>query len=208
MKINRNIVGLLAVAGAAYAAGHFGVLSGGGPEARAQAQPEPSAGEMARLDIGAPGKHHRALDPLVGTWEGEFKFRMSPDAPQMTSRGTVTREWILGKRFLREVSTGTSEMGDFEALSFLGYNNFDGQYQSVWMESSSTAFYLETGTYHPDRKVLHMDGDHCDPVTGRLAHTWGKLDLSDPDRHVYTMYSTDPEGRTFTTLEGVLERTR
>ncbi|MHC4127808.1 MAG: DUF1579 family protein [Planctomycetota bacterium] len=205
MKIKRNIVGLLAVAGAAYAAGHFGVLSGGGSEARAQAQQEPSAKEPAQ-QVGDPGKHHRALDPLVGTWEGDFKFRMEPDAPPMASHGTVTREWILGGRFLKEVFTATSDMGEFEGLSFIGYDNFDGQYRSFWMENASTAFYMETGTLHPDRNVLHMAGDHRNPVTGRLAHTWGKLDLSSPDRHVYTAYSTGPEGRTFTAMEGVLER--
>ncbi|MHC4774424.1 MAG: DUF1579 family protein, partial [Planctomycetota bacterium] len=121
MKINRNIVGLLAVAGLAYAAGHFGVLSGGGPEARAQAQPEPSAAKPAQLQVGDPGRHHRALDPLVGTWEGDFNFRMEADAPPMVSHGTVTREWILGGRFLKEVFTATSDLGDFEGLSFIGY---------------------------------------------------------------------------------------
>jgi hypothetical protein len=208
MKINRNIVVLLSVAGAAYAAGHFGVLAGGGSDAWAQPQQEPSAEELAYMKAATPGPHHRILDQLAGTWEGEFKFRMTPDAPYEVSHGTVTREWILGGRFLKEVVNGTSKMGPYEALGFIGYNNFDGRYEMAWVENMSTAIYMEPGTYHPDTKVMHMAGDHRDPVTGRLVHSWGKMDLSDPDRHVYMAYSTDPDGRTFTAMEGVLERVK
>ena len=206
MKINRYIVGLIAVAGAAFAAGHFGVLSGGGPGAWAQTQQELSAKDLAYIKAGTPGKHHQVLNELVGEWEGVFKIWMEPDAEPMVSRGTVSREMILGGRFLKEVVTATFDMGPFEGVGFTGFNNFDGQYQSIWMDSMTTAIHTEMGTYHPDRKVLHMAGDHRDPVTGRLAHSWGKLDLSDPDRHVYTANSTDPEGRTYKAFESVMER--
>jgi hypothetical protein len=206
MKINRNIVGLLAVAGAAYAAGHFGVLSSGGSDAWAQPEREPSAEDLAYIKAGAPGEHHQVLDQMAGEWEGVFKIWMEPNEAPMMSSGTVSRKWILGGRFLKEVVTATSDMGTFEGVGFIGYDNFDGQYQSVWMDSMSTAIHTETGTYHPDKKVLHLAGDHRDPVTGRLAHSWGKMDLSSPDRHVYTANSTDPDGRTYKAFEGVMER--
>jgi hypothetical protein len=208
MKINRNIVGLLAVVGAAYAAGHLGVLSGGGSDAWAQAQQEASAEELAYMKAGAPGAHHKVLDQLAGVWEGEFKVRMVADAPFEVSRGTVTRAWILGGRFLKEVVTATSTLGPYEGLGFFGYNNLDGRYEIAWMESMSTAISTSKGTYHPDSKVMHFGGDYRDPVTGRLVHSWGKINLSDPDRHVYTQYATDPEGRTYTAMEGVLKRSR
>jgi hypothetical protein len=208
MKINKNIVGLLAVAGAAYAAGHLGVLSGGGAGAWAQAQREPTAEDLAYMKAGSPGAHHKILDRLAGTWEGEFKFRMKRDGPLEVSRGTVTREWILGGRFLKEVVTATASWGPFEGLGFLGYNNFDGRYEFAWMENMSTGIATSSGTYHPDTNVLHFGGDYRDPVTGRLVHSWGKMDLSSPDRHVYTGYATDPDGRTYTSMEGVLERSK
>jgi hypothetical protein len=131
---------------------------------------------------------------------------MQPDVPATVFRGTVTREWVLGGRFIKEVMKAESDEGPYETLGYMGFDNFDRQYQSVWMNTTSTSLHIEVGNYHPDRKVLHMANDGRDPVTGRVVHSWGKLDLSDPDRHVYTAYSTDPEGRTFTALEGILER--
>ncbi|MHC4218797.1 MAG: DUF1579 family protein [Planctomycetota bacterium] len=206
MKINRNIAGLLAVAAAAYVAGRFDLLTGGGTGAWAQDDPEPSDAEMVYLEVGTPGPNHEILDQMVGEWDGLFKIWMAPDAPPMTSRGTVTREWVLGGRYLKEVVKATSDMGTFEGLGYIGYNNFDGQYQTVWMDSMSTGIFMETGTYHPDKKVLHTAGDHRDPVTGRVVHSWGKTDMSKPDRHTYTGYSTDADGRTYTAFEGVSER--
>ncbi|MHC4079975.1 MAG: DUF1579 family protein [Planctomycetota bacterium] len=207
MKINRNIVGLIAVAGAAYAAGHFGVLSGGGSGAWAQVEREPTPEELAYMKAGTPGKHHQILDQMVGEWEGRFTMRMDPTEEPMVTTGTVSRKWILDGRFIQEEVVGQiPDLGTFHGLGFVGYNNFDGQYESVWMENMSTAIAMSTGTFHPDKKVLHMAGDMRDPVTGRVVHQWGKMDLSDPDRHVYTGYSTDPDGRTYTAFEGVMER--
>lgn len=200
---------MLAVAGAAYAAGRFGALSGGGPGAWAQVEGQPSAEEMARIKAGTPGKHHKILDQMVGDWEGRFTIRMDPDAPPMESTGTITRKWILGGRFIQEDVVGQiPDFGTFHGLGFMGYNNFDGRYEAIWMENASTAIAFSTGAYHPDDKVLHMAGDMRDPATGRVAHHWGKMNLSDPDRHTYTGYSTDPDGRTYTAFEGVMERSR
>ncbi|MHC4094264.1 MAG: DUF1579 family protein, partial [Planctomycetota bacterium] len=154
MKINGNLWPLVAVAGLAYAAGHFGILRGGGSGAWGEAPQEAPLAAPAYRDVGAPGEHHRRLEPLTGEWEGEFKIWTGPDAPPMLSRGTVSREWILGDRFLKETVEAESEQGTFRGLGYIGYNNFDGQYQVVWMDDTSTAISTETGTYHPDQKLL------------------------------------------------------
>jgi hypothetical protein len=209
MKINRNIVGLIAVAGVAYAAGHFGVLSGSGSDAWAQTEREPSPEDLAYMKAGTPSKHHEILGQMVGEWEGRFTMRMDPNAEPMVTTGTVSRKWVLDGRFVQEDVVGQiPDLGTFRGLGFVGYNNFDGQYESIWMENMSTAIAVSRGNYHPDRKVLHMAGDVRDPVTGRVVHQWGKMDMSDPDRHIYTGYATDPDGRTYTAFEGVMERTK
>lgn len=206
MRVNRNIMALAAVAGAAYVAGHFGVLSGGGAGAWAQAEPEQSTLEQIYREIGTPGPHQKVLEQMVGEWDARFEMWMVPGAEPLVSTGTISREMIFGGRYLKEVVKATSEAGPFEGLSFLAYNNYDGRFESVWMDSESTGIYMEAGTYHPDEKILHMASDHRDPATGRVVHSWGKLDMSDPDRHVYKGYSTDADGRTYTQFKGVAER--
>jgi hypothetical protein len=182
------------------------VLTGGAGGAWAQAEREPTAEELVYLEIGTPGKYHEILEEMAGEWDAVFEMWLEPDAPPVVSTGTISREMILGGRYLKEVVKATSDAGPFEGLGFMGYNNYDRRFQTVWMDSSSTGIFMETGNFHPDRKVLHMAGDHRDPVTGRVVHSWGKLDMSDGDRHVYTGNSTDPEGRTFTRFKGVAER--
>jgi hypothetical protein len=206
MKITRHIPALLAVAGMAYAAGHIGALSGNGSGAWAQEEQEIPPEMAAYLEAGTPGKHHRVLDVMVGEWEAEFKFRMAPDEEPAVSKGTVRRKWVLDGRFIEETVEAETDMGSFRGLGYLGYNNIDGQYEVVWMDTMMTAMYRETGTYHPDDKILHVHGSYRDPVAGRVVSTWGRLDLSGPDRHTYVGYANDADGVTYKAIEGVIER--
>ena len=92
MRINKNLPGLLAVAGLAFAAGHFFT------DATSVAFPPPGQEEQmspetkAWMEAGTPGKHHEILNALAGQWDAEFKIWMEPDQEPMVSRGTVTRE--------------------------------------------------------------------------------------------------------------------
>ena len=204
MRINRNLVGLAAVAALAYAAGHFGAFSGHDAVAVTQPEAEIPAEMQAYMALGEPGEHHRHLDAMIGEWSGEFTMHM-PGMPPMTSRGTVSREWVLGGRYIHETIEATSEMGTFTGIGYIGYNNLDGQYEIIWMDSMSTAIYTETATFNPDTKVLSTRGTHRDPK-GQVINVRGKLDLSNPDRHVFVSYLITPDGKEFKHFEGFTSR--
>ena len=212
IRITRSALGLLAVGGLGYAAGHFHLLSVGEPGAWAQAskeqarQQQPDPEMQAYIDAGTPGQNHRYLEALVGEWTGEWKIYMQPDQPPMVSQGTITREWVLGGRYLRETVDATSDMGRFSGAGYMGYNNIDGQYEFVWMDTMSTAISVETGTYNPQTKILTTRGSHRDPTTGRIMQGWGKLDLSNADRQPYLGYSTASDGSEYKCFEGVALR--
>ena len=207
MKTSRTIVGMIAVAGLAYAAGHVSLFSSGtnawaGPEDDSQITDE----MQTYVEAGTPGKHHKYLDSLVGQWDGVFKIYMEPGQDPMISRGIVTREWILDGRFLKETVEATSDWGTFSGLGFYGYDNIDQQYEIVWMDSMSTGIYSETGTYDAQKMLLKTQGTKRDPSTGRVINTWGEFDLSDPDEHLYVSYMSGPDGRSFKHFEGVTSR--
>ncbi len=206
MKISRNVVALAAVAGAAFAAGHLFALRGEGGEAWAAQDDKQSEAMQACIEAGTPGEHHQYLDQLVGEWTGEYRIWMEPGTEPMVFNGTVSREWVLGNRFLRETVECTSPMGPFNAIGFSGYDNVDGQYEFAWLDSMSTGIYFETGTYDPKRKVLSSRGSNRDPATGRVIPSWGDLDLSNPDRHVFVGHSVSAAGGQFKHFEGVLQR--
>jgi hypothetical protein len=209
MKIDRSIVGLLGIAGLAFAAGHFGAPATGASGAWAQAEQEVPPEWQAYIDAGTPGKHHQRLDQLVGDWQGEYRIRTGPDERPLVSHGTVTREWVLGGRYLKEVveaDAPASDTGPYRGLGFIGYNNVDGRYQMIWMDNMSTPIMTATGTYHPDQKILYNRSADRDPLTKRVVHTWGKLHLTAPDRHTYVSYRTDADGRTYIAFEAIMER--
>ncbi len=211
MTINRSVWGLLAVAGIAFAAGRLSIVLGGQPLASAQpAQDQPdmemSAEMEAMAKAGAPGEHRRYLNRMIGEWEGTFRMWMEPGAEPMEMAGTVKREWVLDGRYIHETVESESKWGPFRGVGYIGYNNIDGQYEFIWMDTESTAIMFETGTYDPDSKVLTTRGSHRDPASGQVFSSRGTLDLSDPNRHTYVGYSTGPDGKEFKHFEGTMER--
>ncbi len=211
MRMNRSVWGLLAVAGLAFAAGRLSIVLGGQPLASAQpAQDQPememSAEMEAMAKAGAPGEHHQYLNRMIGDWEGTFRMWMKPGAPTMEMPGTVTREWVLDGRYIREIVDSEGEWGKFRGLGYMGFNNVDGQYEFIWMENMSTAIMFSTGSYDPDSKVLTIRGSHRDPMSGHMFSSRGTLDLSDPNRHTYVGYATGPDGKEFKNFEGTMER--
>ena len=51
-----------------------------------------------------PGEHHKLLGKMAGSWKTAVKYRMNADTPVVESEGTCKRKWILGDRFLLEVT--------------------------------------------------------------------------------------------------------
>jgi len=209
MRIHRGLLTLAGVAGVAFAAGHFytgnpATAFGGDHAEKSGASFEE---QMAACAVyGEPSEHHRYLDPLIGDFEAEFTMYAEPGGPAITSTGTISRKWILDGRFVKETVKATSEYGDFEGLGFIGYNNYDGQYEVAWMESHSTALMTETGFYDAAKKVLTFHGSHRDPLTGRVVNGWGEVDLTDPAKQVYVSYTIGPDGQRVKQFEGVARR--
>lgn len=210
----RNVLALAIVAVLAYAAGSLGLP--GSLRAAAAApndakSPQPPAAEVdpkmaVVIKAGTPGEHHKVLDPLIGTFEGEVTMWMDPAGPPMKSRGTVTRQWVLDGRFIQETVEAVGDMGPYKAIGYLGYNNVDGNYEFVWMESVSTGVMHEIGLYNGPTKMMVTYGTHRDPATCRLIHGRGLFDMSDPDREVMTGWHYNEDGKEHKVFEGVFER--
>jgi hypothetical protein len=178
------------------------------PAAVIAAPPEgqPTPEEMAWMKAMTPGEHHQHLSALVGKWAATVKFRMDPNQPWEESTGTVNREWVLDKRFVKETVEGTSAMGTFQGLGFVGYNNMDGVYQSVWMENMSTAILSDIGSYDPTSKTMTFRGTHRDPTTGSTIMVRSEINLRDNARHTMVGYATGPSGQEYKSFEGVFTR--
>lgn len=205
---NRNIVAVLAIAAVAFAVGRAGVPMGAGSMALAAGQPEggPPSDVAAMMAAGTPGAQHEKLNVLLGVFDATVKIWMDEGEEPLQFDGSVRRQWILGGRYMRENVRASSDMGIYEGLGYTGYNNLEGQYEMVWMDSESTAIYTETGSFDDATKILTTRGSHRDPVSGKVVHTRGLFDLSDPNRHTYIEYETGADGHERKSFEGVFTR--
>ena len=104
MKTQRTLIGLIVVVALSYTAGRAGIPDGASARGQAGQPPTETTPAIRKLvDVTTPGRHHRVLDDLIGTWSVEYTMRTGPDGASMVARGTVERSWVLGGRFVREV---------------------------------------------------------------------------------------------------------
>ena len=160
----------------------------------------PSMEEMmaAYMKLSQPGEQHAMLKPMAGEWAVDGKFRMAPDAEWMSSKSDASLEWVLGGRFLRqEVSSPPSDFMPypFEGLGYLGYDNFEKKYVSVWMDSMGTM--VLTGSGAGGDNSVSVEGKYPDPLGGGYKPYRWVYEIHDKDHFTMKMYEEGPDGNPY-----------
>lgn len=203
---------LMAVAAVAFVGGRMLPAGAGAvaaqPEKKVEKHADPHQAAMeAMMAKMQPGEKHALLEPLVGTFEGTATMWLAPEAEPMSSKATVTREWVMDGRFVQERVDASSPEGVFKGFGLVGYNTFESKYESVWVDSMSTYIASATGGVDSGGKVFTFKGDVIDPMTGKRVKNRTIIDLTNADREVMTGYCTTPEGKEYKCFYGVFERT-
>jgi hypothetical protein len=163
----------------------------GKPDDKAAAGPMDAKAQEAWAKAGALGEQHTKLAKCAGTWNMVVKYWMPgmEKGPPMESKGTATREAILGGRFLVEKVKGDmGPMGAFEGFGVLGYNNITKQYDNVWLDSSGTGMSTSHGTAAADGTVT-MTGEYDDPMGGKVKFRTVLKNVSENEQ-LFEMYET------------------
>ena len=131
--------------------------------------------EMAWLmeryeELSTPGEAHERLEAFVGDWSTTTRVWLAgPDAPPAESEGSSEIEWVLGGRFLQERSEGEIEGQDVEGIGLVGFDNSQGEYESVWIDSGNTGMYRSSGAWNEERDALVLSGERRDPLSGDIS---------------------------------------
>jgi hypothetical protein len=176
------------------------LLTGGGTAEDKKETNKPSAAELM-AKFGEPGPEHKALEPLVGTWDCAVKFWFAPGQPPQESKGTGKRHWILGKRFIEENFEGSALGTPFKGLGVTGFDRAAKKYSSFWIDSMTTSMTLIHGTYDPETKTFTYRGEEQAPFMAKKWKVRDVLKIVDDNRQVleaYRQIGTSPE---FKTLE-------
>jgi hypothetical protein len=145
--------------------------------------------EMAKL--ATPGPYHQALGIMVGEWTAETSFSTGPGTPPVEGTGTMSVEWVLGKRYINS-SFKSHFMGqDFEGIGYTGYDIAHEQYIASWMDTMSTKITIMTGGEEAgDSLVMH--GTSTTPMGDNPMKIVTKF--TDANTWVDTFYDKTPEG--------------
>lgn len=160
------------------------------------------------LKYGQPGDaHKKTLEMLVGNFTYTSKMWMEPNEKPEESSGTSESKWILDGRFVQEDVKGKTMGQDFVGTSITGYDNFAGEYQTIWMDNMSTAIMHLKGANPGVTKVIKQEGTGSNPFKNEKNY-WmrSELKIKNKNEHTYTMYSKDSNGKEFKCLEMVYKR--
>lgn len=188
-------------------AGACGFAFAAGFVAAPSHQPDEQAMMEAMAKATTVGEHHKALQPLIGRWEGTVKFWMAPDTEPQEFKGTIEREWALDGRYIFEHVTSQMPDGStFKGMGIIGYNTVENVYESVWLENQSTYMSFMSGKMDPEKHTMSFKGKILDPMTGKRNTNRDTMDISNPKRHVSVGHTTTPDGKEFKCFEGVMEK--
>lgn len=168
-------------------------------------QPPMSPEEQAMMErwtaFMTPGAAHKLLDSRVGTWDFTVKMWMAPGAPPDESKGTSETRWIMGGRYIEDVTLGEFQGQPFEGRGITGYDNLKKKYVSLWFDSMGTGLMTGEGTYDAASKTFHYLSTGSDPMTGTTKTVRLVDKILGPDSFINEMYDTGPDGKEFKSME-------
>ncbi len=135
-----------------------------------------------------PNENHEVLGQMVGEWEHEIKWWMSPDQDPDVSTGQSRISWILGQRFIQHDVDGKSMGMPFTGMGITGYDNGKQVYNSIWLDSMSTGMMKGKGQYNSDMNTLTEEGIFTCPLEGQKSFR-AVTTFIDDDHFRYEMFT-------------------
>jgi hypothetical protein len=154
----------------------------------------------AYMKAGAVTLDHAVLKFFAGQWDATATMWATPGAPPVTSKNTAAGELILGGRFVRLSYKGTMMGQPLEGFEIMGYDNMQKAYIVNWIDNTSTAFYLLTGSYDQAKKTFTLNGKWADPLGGTTPVKM-VIRITGPDEFASETWMTMPDGKPFKSME-------
>lgn len=150
----------------------------------------------AYMKAAAVTADHEALKYFAGRWKVEAKMWAFPGAPATESVNTNEGEMIMGGRYVRLTYKGEMMGRPFEGLQISGYDNIAKAYKTLWIDNSSTSFYILTGAYNAATKTYTFTGRWADPMGGDTPVRM-VIKIVSSDEYVSETYMKLPDGKEF-----------
>ncbi|MBI5191522.1 MAG: DUF1579 domain-containing protein [Nitrospirae bacterium] len=159
--------------------------------------------EYKRLAV--PGKQHKVLARLEGSWITKTVANVEPGKPPMESTGTCEQKMILDGHYLQQEYKGDMMGETFSGINVIGFDNHTKRYVSTWIDSMSTAIYYFRGSGSADGRTITQESSYDDPVRGPML--WRSVTrIVDDDTMKYEMFTTLKGGKETKEMEMTVTR--
>jgi Protein of unknown function (DUF1579) len=182
------------------------LLSGGAALAQDHEMKMSPGDEKAMMERMSPGEMHKSLAKMAGDWTFSNTMWMAPGAPPMESTGTMHAEMALGGRYVLSDWTGSFMGHPFEGHGTDGYDNVTHKYVSSWIDNMGTGIMYSTGTCEDGGKKCTSTGSASDAMSNSVSTMKSVLTWVDDNTFKNEMFSNDPSGKEFKTMEIVAKR--
>jgi hypothetical protein len=150
-----------------------------------------------------PAKEHKMMASWDGTWTGQVSLWNSPGQPPTQSTTTVINKMVLGGRYQQANFTGDMMGMPFEGMSTLAFDNAKKEFVSTWIDNMGTGMMVSTGKWDAATKSVTFRGKTVDPTAGngKEVELREVFKVIDNDHQAMEMYSMDPSGKEFKSME-------
>ena len=155
--------------------------------------------------VGTPGEPHKLLAKLEGSWTTRTRGWMEPGKPPVESTGTCEQKLILDGHYLQQFYSGDMMGAPFTGINILGNNNHTKKYESIWIDSMSTAVYFFVGPGSADNRTITQECSYDDPVRGPSVWRSGTR-IKDDNTMAFEMFITPKGGREEKMMEMTVSR--
>jgi hypothetical protein len=107
---------------------------------------------------------------------------------------------IMGGRFVAMDFKGMMMGRPFEGFQLTGYDNVQKKYITLWIDDTSTAFFLLAGARDAAKDIIVQTGDWAEPMGG-TSKVRATTRFLGPDEYVFEQYMVLPDGKEFKSME-------
>ncbi|MEM7199775.1 MAG: DUF1579 family protein [Planctomycetota bacterium] len=118
------------------------------------------------MSLIGPGEEHGVLERMVGEWNQTARLQGVPGMDATETKITASATFVLGGRFLQQVTKGEFMDMPWDTLSFFGFDRRREVYTLVGFDTLGTYYITAEGKYNNAADTLTLSGSDDDPVMG------------------------------------------
>ena len=170
----------------------------------AMSSDRPAAGQQrSRVSASsAPGEDHQKL---VGDWELDGEYRLSPNPSWTTTSGHANTEAVLGGRFVLERAHLVFGSNRFEWIGLYGFDDSLEKYTAAWVNGSDSGMAIAEGVFDAARRTVIFATEQLPRGGGGAPFKWS-ITFESANRFRSEMRIEEADGNRLTHMRVVATR--